>query len=53
VIVSTDDEEIAAVAAAHGADVPFRRPAQFAQDLSPDIDARHALDWLAEQRDMR
>jgi CMP-N,N'-diacetyllegionaminic acid synthase len=49
VIVSTDDEEIAAVAAAHGADVPFRRPAELAQDLSPDIDAfRHALDWLTE-----
>jgi N-acylneuraminate cytidylyltransferase len=49
VIVSTDDEEIAAVAAAHGADVPFRRPPELSQDLSPDIDAfRHALDWLTE-----
>ena len=32
-IVSTDDEEIAAVARAHGAEVPFMRPAAFAQDL--------------------
>ena len=49
VIVSTDDEEIAAVAANYGADVPFLRPSEFAQDLSPDIDAfRHALDWLTK-----
>ena len=48
-IVSTDDPEIAAVARKFGADVPFLRPAEFAQDLSPDIDAfRHALEWLRE-----
>jgi CMP-N,N'-diacetyllegionaminic acid synthase len=47
VIVSTDDEEIAAVARQWGAEVPFLRPDEFAQDLSPDIDAfRHALQWL-------
>jgi N-acylneuraminate cytidylyltransferase len=50
VIVSTDDEEIAAVAEAWGAEVPFRRPAEYAQDLSPDIDVfRHALEWLRAQ----
>ncbi len=49
-IVSTDDEEIAAVARAWGAEVPFLRPAEFAQDLSPDIDAfRHALEWLRDR----
>lgn len=49
VIVSTDDDEIAAVSRAAGAEVPFRRPAEFAQDLSPDLDVfRHALTWLAE-----
>jgi len=49
VIVSTDDEEIAAVAQAAGAEVPFTRPAEFAQDLSPDLDVfRHALQWLQE-----
>ena len=48
-IVTTDDPEIARVARAFGADVPFMRPAEFAQDLSPDVDAfRHALSWLAE-----
>lgn len=50
VIVSTDDEEIARVAREWGAEVPFLRPAEFAQDLSPDIDVfRHALQWLAAQ----
>lgn len=48
-VVSTDDEEIAAAALAHGAEVPFRRPAELAGDASPDLDAfRHALGWLAD-----
>lgn len=48
-IVSTEDEEIAETAKKYGAEVPFRRPAEFAGDLSPDIDVfRHALSWLAE-----
>jgi CMP-N-acetylneuraminic acid synthetase len=36
VFVSTDDENIAAVARRYGADVPFLRPAELAQDKSPD-----------------
>ncbi len=49
VIVSTDDAEIAAVARELGAEVPFLRPAEYAQDLSPDVDVlRHALVWLRE-----
>ncbi|MFZ5547954.1 MAG: pseudaminic acid cytidylyltransferase [Pseudomonadota bacterium] len=32
VLVSTDDDEIAAVARAHGADVPFLRPKELADD---------------------
>jgi len=48
-IVSTDDDEIAQVARQYGAEVPFIRPSEFAQDLSPDIDVfRHTLQWLAE-----
>ncbi len=44
VIVSTDSEEIAAVARHYGADVPFLRPAPFASDVSPDIEwLEHAL----------
>lgn len=47
VIVSTDDQEISAVAREYGAEVPFQRPAEFAQDHSLDIDVfHHALDWL-------
>jgi CMP-N,N'-diacetyllegionaminic acid synthase len=38
VIVSTDSEEIAAIARHYGADVPFLRPSQFAGDTSPDIE---------------
>ena len=34
-IVSTDDEEIAEVARAHGGDVPFLRPRELARDETP------------------
>lgn len=48
VIVSTDDEEIAAVARQYGAETPFLRPAEFAQDQTTDLPVfEHALDWLA------
>lgn len=49
VIVSTDDPEIAEVSRKWGAELPFVRPPEHAQDLSPDIDVfRHVLDWLAK-----
>jgi N-acylneuraminate cytidylyltransferase len=49
VLVSTDDQEIAAVAEDYGADVPFLRPKEYAQDCTPDFPVfKHALDWLAE-----
>jgi N-acylneuraminate cytidylyltransferase len=49
VIVSTDDEEIAAVARENGAETPFLRPAEFAQDNSTDLPVfEHALKWLEE-----
>jgi N-acylneuraminate cytidylyltransferase len=49
VIVTTDDQEIAEVGRAAGAEVPFMRPAEFAQDLSTDYEfVRHALEWLRE-----
>ena len=38
VIVSTDSEEIAAIARHYGAEVPFLRPPAFATDTSPDIE---------------
>ena len=49
-IVSTDDREIAAVAKKYGAEVPFLRPSQYAQDETPDRPVfLHALDWLLEK----
>ncbi|MBE0687706.1 MAG: N-acylneuraminate cytidylyltransferase, partial [Anaerolineaceae bacterium] len=36
-IVSTDDEEIAGVARTYGAEVPFLRPSEFAQDTTLDF----------------
>ncbi len=46
-IVSTDDAAIADCAAAHGAEVPFRRPAELSGDDSPSVAAlAHAADWL-------
>ncbi len=45
IVVSTDDAEIAAVALARGADVPFRRPPELARDDTPE--------WLAWQHAIR
>lgn len=38
IVVSTDSEEIAAIARYYGAEVPFLRPPAYAEDLSPDIE---------------
>ncbi|MFN8414530.1 MAG: acylneuraminate cytidylyltransferase family protein, partial [Anaerolineales bacterium] len=49
VIVSTDDEEIAAVAREWGAETPFLRPTELAQDKTTDLPVfEHALKWLEE-----
>ena len=45
VIVSTDDDEIAAVARRYGAETPFRRPAELASDT--------AAEWLSWQHALR
>ena len=48
-IVSTDDDEIARLARQYGAETPFMRPAEFAQDDSTDYPVfTHALSWLKE-----
>lgn len=50
-IVSTDDGEIAAVAREYGAQVPFMRPAEFAQDNTLDLPVfQHALAWLEKNQ---
>jgi pseudaminic acid cytidylyltransferase len=57
IIVSTDSEEIAAVAKAHGAEVPFMRPSELADDHTPTapvllhalkalLDADYSVDFL-------
>lgn len=49
VIVSTDDEEIAAVAHEWGAETPFLRPAELSQDKTTDLPVfEHALKWLED-----
>lgn len=50
VIVSTDDQEIARVARKYGAEVPFIRPKNLAQDDTLDLPVFvHALKWLAKK----
>ena len=56
VIVSTDDADVAAVARAHGAEVPFLRPPELAADL-PSLKpvvahAVHALEAAGERIDL-
>ncbi len=47
IIVSTDDPQIAAVAREYGAEVPFLRPDELAQDHTLDLPVfQHALAWL-------
>ena len=49
IIVSTDSEEIAEVAKTYGAEVPFIRPAELADDFIGTIPVLlHALNWLSE-----
>ncbi len=47
VLVSTDDQEIADAAREFGAEVPFLRPPELADDTAPMLGVlRHALAWL-------
>lgn len=50
VIVSTEDDEIAAIAKHYGADVPFKRPASLADDHAGTISVvAHSIEILLEQ----
>src|SRR5829696_9130788 len=50
VITSTDDPEIAEIARAYGAEIPFMRPAELAADDTRDLPVfQHALEWLEKQ----
>lgn len=49
VVVSTDSQDIAEVATASGASVPFLRPAELSGDAASSVDVViHALDFLAQ-----
>ena len=49
IITSTDDAEISAVCKQYGAEVPFMRPAEIAEDWSVDLEVfTHALHWLKD-----
>lgn len=51
VVVSTDDAEIAEVACKAGADVPFLRPKELADDHTPTVPViRHAIEWAMANR---
>lgn len=50
VMVSTDDEEIAAVARQWGAEVPFTRPQSLSDDLTGTLPVvHHAVEWYADR----
>ena len=50
VLVSTDSQELADLALAHGAEVPFLRPAELAQDTSPtEPSILHAIEFETAQ----
>jgi len=49
-IVSTDDKKIAVISKKYGADIPFLRPKELAQDNSSTFDAIvHAIGWFEEK----
>ena len=49
VIVSTDSPLYATIARSYGAETPFLRPRQIAEDHSTDLEVfTHALQWLAD-----
>jgi len=51
IIVSTDDQEIAEIALRYGAEVPFVRPADIADDFATTLDVmQHAIMWCADQQ---
>ena len=54
IIVSTDDDEITEVAKKYGAEVPFRRPAKLAEDVTPTLPVlRHAVEWLEKNENYK
>jgi CMP-N,N'-diacetyllegionaminic acid synthase len=51
-VLSTDDDQAAAIARAHGCDVPFMRPVELAVDTTPHLAVMvHAVEWLRDHED--
>src|SRR3989338_1201278 len=49
IILTTDDEKIAAVGKQRGIEVPFLRPKELAEDATPTLPVlQHAVQWLKE-----
>lgn len=54
VIISTDDEEIMAIAKEHGAEALFKRPAELADDETPTLPVlRHCINYLEEKENYK
>ena len=54
VIVSTEDNEIAATAKKYGAEVPFIRPEELTKDETPTLPVlQHAVKYLAEEENYK
>jgi CMP-N,N'-diacetyllegionaminic acid synthase len=54
IVLSTDDDEIAAYGRSRGCDVPFIRPAELAQDDTPHLPVmQHVVAWLETHQDYR
>ena len=54
VVVSTDNDQIAEITGKYGAEVPFMRPIELANDSASTIDVIfHAINWLNEHEDYR
>lgn len=53
-ILSTDSEEYAAIGRQYGAETPFLRPAELANDTASDIDFLiHAVSWLEQNENWK
>jgi pseudaminic acid cytidylyltransferase len=52
IIVSTDDDEIASISKAHGAEVPFKRPQLISDDYTGTTEViSHAINWIINQKE--
>ncbi len=54
VILTTDDDEIAAIGRKYGAETPFKRPAELSEDQTPTVPVlQHCLKFLKDQENYR